>query len=788
MLSNFIGLSASSRVATKSTVATRLRELIPARVSAGNESVAQIPLDEPQRPPIIQIFELAAFMVSNNKLSNDHLDTLVKWVIDHGQESALKRFLGLDIAATKVMGPRLMEAGARLRQKGFVTKLSAAGILFDHAAEPLVKIDDPDFRAFVLSRMAPESLSGGLGGKLLLEVVAAKDISNAKLLIQAGAGVNSYVRRIKHSPSTPLLEAVRSGSLELVELLVTSGADVNAYMYGSNPTRINALTAAVTCGYTSIAKYLLDHGAAIEVLLSGVAIVDYADRHGPEMLDMLKAAGATIVTTVNDILSAASKGEVLSEFLSKHCVSPETAKEALKMALKKDMTKEAINLIQQGALHACSQALQVVVESELCPTKTAMFTKLQIREGADPNVSGLLDPLLWEEGWQDGQADVVINVLIDAGFNLRQHGPDAVEKALTYYVEDAAWLLIERGTCLNSYGQHLTPLQAAAWKGSLRLLKSLVDRGAEINQQAYPYRGLTALQGASLNKSLKKTQFLVDFGAELDASAAMTDGTTALETAVRPEIFILEYEFDSHDGEYSENDAATEVFRFLLSMGASVNREDGSHSPLLHDLIERGLTGLLKEALDARASPNQWWGTKSSAYCARTPLQLAAERGDLESVKLLTAYGADHNAPAAPRHGRTALQAAAASADASIEMIKFLLSQQVIVDAPPARNGGITALQGAAIQGHINIGLLLYENGADVNAMPALVNGRTAIEGAAEHGRLDMVQFLINAGATGDVLEDKGFSPAIDLARKHSHHVVAELLEAHQTTTRPISV
>ncbi len=50
------------------------------------------------------------------------------------------------------------------------------------------------------------------------------------------------------------------------------------------------------------------------------------------------------------------------------------------------------------------------------------------------------------------------------------------------------------------------------------------------------------------------------------------------------------------------------AFRFLREKGASVNRADRSQSPLLHDIIERGLTTLLKEALDAGALPNQWWG------------------------------------------------------------------------------------------------------------------------------------------------------------------------------------
>ncbi|KAH8750707.1 ankyrin repeat-containing domain protein [Hyaloscypha finlandica] len=109
---------------------------------------------------------------------------------------------------------------------------------------------------------------------------------------------------------------------------------------------------------------------------------------------------------------------------------------------------------------------------------------------------------------------------------------------------------------------------------------------------------------------------------------------------------------------------------------------------------------------------------------------------------------------------------------------KLLLNHGAVTNAAPAASGGITALQDAAIRGHINIAQMLIENGAEVNALPALKDGRTAIEGAAEHGRLDIVLMLLNPGATEDVVGNKRFTLAIELARKNHNFQRVELLES----------
>ncbi|KAL2677287.1 hypothetical protein Neosp_011056 [[Neocosmospora] mangrovei] len=134
----------------------------------------------------------------------------------------------------------------------------------------------------------------------------------------------------------------------------------------------------------------------------------------------------------------------------------------------------------------------------------------------------------------------------------------------------------------------------------------------------------------------------------------------------------------------------------------------------------------------------------------RTPTQLAAEKGQLESVKI---------------------------DEPDMELVQFLLDNGADVNAKPAVHGGITALQGSAISGDIMLAKRLIDEGADVNGAPSFIEGRYAIEGAAEHGRLDMVQFLLNAGARGNVLNGRGFERAIELATENEHFAIANLLK-----------
>ncbi|KAF4309057.1 hypothetical protein GTA08_BOTSDO02878 [Botryosphaeria dothidea] len=162
-------------------------------------------------------------------------------------------------------------------------------------------------------------------------------------------------------------------------------------------------------------------------------------------------------------------------------------------------------------------------------------------------------------------------------------------------------------------------------------------------------------------------------------------------------------------------------------------------------------------------------------------LSIAADKGNLDAVKMLLAHGADVNIPASGDFGRTALQAALERQALKMPLVERLLDLGADVNAPPAGSRGVTALQAAAISGFVAPAVKLIELGADVNAPGAAQEGRTALEGAAEHGRLDMVRLLLDAGAD---LEAPQFGNTVDFARKNGYNAVANMLGRYRAGER----
>ncbi|KAI0865902.1 hypothetical protein F4860DRAFT_509784 [Xylaria cubensis] len=91
----------------------------------------------------------------------------------------------------------------------------------------------------------------------------------------------------------------------------------------------------------------------------------------------------------------------------------------------------------------------------------------------------------------------------------------------------------------NWNGLHY-PLQSAAARGDLELVKQLLERGALINQPPLGFRGRTALQGAcewetlsteERTRQIDLIKLLISQGADVNAPAAQDCGMTALQIA-----------------------------------------------------------------------------------------------------------------------------------------------------------------------------------------------------------------------------------------------------------------
>jgi ankyrin repeat protein len=790
MLAMVIGFPYNGQIADViPSFVTKLQALVPERHPGELNTQVQAFSDPFQKPSIFPLLEVAAYFCSNNMLQTPQVATFVEWVIEHNHAKSLTLFLRLrrDMLSVKAFIISLLEAGAFVKSQEFLRQLHAIGAKFDHVAAELVKINDPKFQAFVLSTLDPELLKGESGGRLLRSVARTQAIEVAEVLIQAGAKVN--VSQSEEVPTPPLWEAIHCDNFEMVKCLVRAGADVNKRTFApSGIPAVGPLSIAVWKNNKRVVEYLLDQNAVIQGYVYGMPLLQYAAENASDIYELLmKKMGSAPETTVGQLVKAANlDARLLLDFLSQHPqVSERMLEEAMVEALKKRKTQAIVNFLQHGVdpngSHIPdSRNRPLIVAAMTDPgyrSSGLHYIDLLIHAQVDVNIDGLLEEIVWEE-----ESSPIVDKLINAGLDLTQYGPAAIEREMMDRENtDVLVLLIDRGSPINNYGHRLTPFQAIALSQNLELLQYCFKKGAEVNKPAFPVRGYTALQAAAKDCSIEKIQYLLSMGADINAPPAVTGGVTVLEATVRPwESFFAGIEDEVYfEEQYLEESGLVETFIFLLSEGAAANRPDGSSSPLLHDIIERWNTHLLKLALEAGADTTHQWQTPSSSWCERTPLQLAAEMGQTDAVKLLLDHQADPNALPAHRHGMTALQAAASSEAACMETVELLLTAGAAINADPAAVGGISALQGAAIKGHFQIAMLLIEKGANVNAPPAIKDGRTAIEGAAEHGRLDMVQMLLNAGAIGDVIRKTGLTKAISLARKNRHFAVVDLLESH---------
>ncbi|KAK6234390.1 hypothetical protein QUC31_006796 [Theobroma cacao] len=237
----------------------------------------------------------------------------------------------------------------------------------------------------------------------------------------------------------------------------------------------------------------------------------------------------------------------------------------------------------------------------------------------------------------------------------------------------------------------------------------------------------------------------------------------------------------------------------------------------LHVAVAFDRTEELVELLrKGRREPFDWRDKEG-----RTPLHLAASKGNIECAKILVESGVDKNAKS--KDGRTALFRAAANgnrrmvemlieldADPTIpddrgrsafdiardkgheEMVEIMERGEEVLMA--ARRGdatrlqsllqkgaatnfqdqyGLTALHAAAIKGHKDVVSLLIESGSDLEHRDN--EGHTALHLAVECGHLETVEALIEKGANAKAKNKRGVSP-LYMAKAMGYDVISQVL------------
>ena len=260
--------------------------------------------------------------------------------------------------------------------------------------------------------------------------------------------------------------------------------------------------------------------------------------------------------------------------------------------------------------------------------------------------------------------------------------------------------LIERGADVNSMLAGMNPLLAAtrdSWHGRPEAVMTLLTNGAD--PRATDADGNTPLHHAARSSDPGVAALLRDAGAEMDALNA--DGVSPLGTACgtgnwRLARFLLERGAKTEPvggqpvllaAAGTEEDDAAGV-QLLLRHKARVDARDARGRSALHEAAFAGHAGICQTLLDAGADANARDGE------GRTPLLDAARAGALVALEALVAAKAE--VQASDGQGANALHLACAAEAPSAAMVRRLLELGVDPRASDAQGQAAIDLASAA--------------------------------------------------------------------------------------------
>lgn len=310
-------------------------------------------------------------------------------------------------------------------------------------------------------------------------------------------------------------------------------------------------------------------------------------------------------------------------------------------------------------------------------------------------------------------------------------------------------------------GEGRTALSLAAARGSVEVVRALLDRGLDENHK--DDLGWTPLHAAACEGHRAVCGALTEQGSVLRVAEMDNEGRTALilaaqEGHVAAVRLLLDrrcpIDHRAYDGHSALSAALleeqAEAAELLMRRGADTDVRDAEGRPLLYLLV-------LERRLEMAALLLEKGGVPLESRDAegRTALHVACWQGAAETTSVLLRHGANPNAQDAA--GRPPLHSVAWTGHAPVGR---RLLDAAGLDIDLSCHQGATALSIAAQEGHVHIVAMLLERGADPEHVDKY--NRTPMKVAAKHGHHNILQLLESYGArpfTGLAPRSRAVSP-----------------------------